>query len=58
MSKPSIPAVAAAIAYEELSGKKHGWADPGELWGDIAEEFRRDYRAMARAALRAAGIEI
>lgn len=47
----SLPRIAAAIAYAELNGKRNGWKDPAELWGDMSEDMRRDYRKMARAAM-------
>ncbi len=53
MAEAPIPRVAAAIAYADLSGAKHGWANPAELWADLEDGARRDYRAQARAAVDA-----
>lgn len=51
MADKRIPAVAAAIAYVDLNAHKHGWKNAAELWGEIDDNTRREYRAMARAAL-------
>lgn len=46
-----IPRVAAAIAYAELRGKRNGWPAPADLWADMSDDMRRDYRLMAAAAI-------
>lgn len=54
MARDPIPSMAAAIAYVDLAGKRHGWANPAALWGELPMDHRAEYRAMARAALEAA----
>ncbi len=54
MARDPIPSMAAAIAYVDFSGKRHGWANPAALWAELPMDHRAEYRAMARAALESA----
>ena len=51
-----VPRVAAAIAYADIG--RHGWESPADLWGVIDDRSRREYRAMARAAISECAREI
>lgn len=44
--------VAAAIAYEDI-GRLGEFRSHAELWGELAEANRADYRRMAKGALSA-----
>ena len=47
---PSVPALAAALAFADLDGAKH-WANAAELWAALGDTGRSDYRKLARVAL-------
>lgn len=53
MARAPIPTVAAAIAAAELDPKGENWESPAELWAEMSEHDRAEYRRMAKAAIEA-----
>lgn len=51
MADHRIPAVAAAIALAELDPRRSSYKTAPELWGELNDGARAEYRRMAVAAL-------